>query len=394
MPLNSTPYKLVNEFCKQTKNKTFCVETFKLDPRSALALDQVTLVKVAIDLGINDISKLKSHVSIVLSKHGTNPTAKLALQSCVSSFDVASKFLRGALKFVSGPYDKDSYETASENILNAYQNSRVTYLLCFPSTLLLPFDSTCLLFLQYNPSILREPHMDPSSTTWWSPTLSNAKGALKHQSSMKPSWATSKVFYISLTLFILKGFPANPGRTALKVFCVVGPHFLDSPFSCGAPIHFLLVRDSVLTIGTVSVDSSSLSCYMIPAMGIEDIPPSASTPLTEKMKDKGLALLIVLAEQTGNNNRTPDSVERRQPFAGGSSHHLLLEKDYRDRIIYSMGMEIQELKTQLKKMMGNLMEKTTDAEPSLLRQRSPSLEPPMKKVPRNDSRQRSQPTPM
>ncbi|KAI8012121.1 hypothetical protein LOK49_LG06G02283 [Camellia lanceoleosa] len=119
MPLNSTPYKLVNEFCNQAKNKTFCVETFKLDPRSALAPDQVTLVKVAIDLGINDISKLKSHVSLVLPKHGTNPTAKLALQSCVSSFDVASEFLRGALKFVSGPYDEDSYETASENILNA-----------------------------------------------------------------------------------------------------------------------------------------------------------------------------------------------------------------------------------------------------------------------------------
>ncbi|KAI8010748.1 hypothetical protein LOK49_LG06G02272 [Camellia lanceoleosa] len=119
MPLNSTPYKLVNEFCNQAKNKTFCVETFKLDPRSALAPDQVTLVKVAIDLGINDVSKLKSHVSLVLPKRGTNPTAKLALQSCVSSFDVASEFLRGALKFVSGPYDEDSYETASENILNA-----------------------------------------------------------------------------------------------------------------------------------------------------------------------------------------------------------------------------------------------------------------------------------
>ncbi|THG12264.1 hypothetical protein TEA_029544 [Camellia sinensis var. sinensis] len=85
----------------------------------ALAPDKVTLVKVAIDLGINDISKLKSHVSLVLPKHDTNPTAKLALQSCVSSFEVASEFLRGALKFVSGPYDKDSYENRSENILNA-----------------------------------------------------------------------------------------------------------------------------------------------------------------------------------------------------------------------------------------------------------------------------------
>ncbi|KAL7194129.1 hypothetical protein ACSBR1_034529 [Camellia fascicularis] len=79
-------------------------------------------------------------------------------------------------------------------------------------------------------------------------------------------------------------------------------------------------------------------------MGTEDIPPSTSTPPTEKMKDKGLALPMVQEEQTGNNNRTPDSIECCQPFASGSSHHFLLEKDYKDHIIDSIGMEIQELK--------------------------------------------------
>ncbi|KAI8010742.1 hypothetical protein LOK49_LG06G02274 [Camellia lanceoleosa] len=117
MPLNTTPYKLVNEFCNQAKNKTLRVETFKLDPRR-VAPDEVTLVKVAIDLGISGVSKLKSHVSLVLPKHGTNPFAKLALQSCVSSFGVASEFLRGA-QICVGPSDEDSYETASENILSA-----------------------------------------------------------------------------------------------------------------------------------------------------------------------------------------------------------------------------------------------------------------------------------
>ena len=101
-------------------------------------------------------------------------------------------------------------------------------------------------------------------------------------------------------------------------------------------------------------------------MGIEDIPPSAHTPQTEKTKDKGLALPTVLEEQTGNNNQTPKSVKHRLPFAGGSSHHFLLEKDYRDQIIDSMGMEIQELKAQLKKVLGDPTEKRTEAEPSRL----------------------------
>ena len=95
-------------------------------------------------------------------------------------------------------------------------------------------------------------------------------------------------------------------------------------------------------------------------MGIEDVPPSSHTPQTEKTKEKGLALPTVLEEQTGNNNRTPESVEHRLPFAGGSSHHFLLEKDYRDRIIDSMGMEIQELKAQLKRVLGDPTKKRTE----------------------------------
>ncbi|KAF5947185.1 hypothetical protein HYC85_013142 [Camellia sinensis] len=47
----------------------------------------------------------------------------------------------------------------------------------------------------------------------------------------------------------------------------------------------------------------------IEAMGIEDIPPSALTPQMEKTKNKGLALPIILEEQTGNNNWTLESVE-------------------------------------------------------------------------------------
>ncbi|KAL7249024.1 hypothetical protein ACSBR1_011232 [Camellia fascicularis] len=129
-------------------------------------------------------------------------------------------------------------------------------------------------------------------------------------------------------------------------------------------------------------------------MGIEDIPPSTQTLQTGKIKDKGLALPIVLEEQTRNNNQTPESVEHRLPFAGGSSHHFLLEKDYRDRIIDSMEMEIQELKGQLKRVMGDPTEKRTDAEPSHLRQRSPSREPPVKKVPRNESGHQSQSIPV
>ncbi|GMP31470.1 hypothetical protein CsSME_00005670 [Camellia sinensis var. sinensis] len=98
-------------------------------------------------------------------------------------------------------------------------------------------------------------------------------------------------------------------------------------------------------------------------MGIEDIPPSAHTPQTEKTKDKGLALPTVLEEQTENNNRTPKSVEHRLPFAGGSSHHFLLQKDYRDRIIEPMGIEIQELKAQVKRVLGDPTEKMTDNQP-------------------------------
>ncbi|XP_028081084.1 uncharacterized protein LOC114282575 [Camellia sinensis] len=62
-------------------------------------------------------------------------------------------------------------------------------------------------------------------------------------------------------------------------------------------------------------------------MGIEDIPPSAHTPQMEKTKDKGLALPTVLEEQTRNNNRTPESVEHRLPFVGGSSPTLRSRKE-------------------------------------------------------------------
>lgn len=102
---------------------------------------------------------------------------------------------------------------------------------------------------------------------------------------------------------------------------------------------------------------------MIPAMGTEDIPLFAYISPTEKTKDKGLALPTVLEEQTRNNNQTPDFVKHCQPFLGGSFHHFLLEKVYKDQIINSMVMEIQELKSQLKKMMGYPIEKKTDAEP-------------------------------
>ncbi|THG03469.1 hypothetical protein TEA_022842 [Camellia sinensis var. sinensis] len=61
---------------------------------------------------------------------------------------------------------------------------------------------------------------------------------------------------------------------------------------------------------------------LILAKGIEDIPSSALTPQTEKTKDKDWVLPTVLEEQTGNNNRTPESIEHRSPFAGGSSHHF------------------------------------------------------------------------
>ncbi|GMP79299.1 hypothetical protein CsSME_00034901 [Camellia sinensis var. sinensis] len=101
-------------------------------------------------------------------------------------------------------------------------------------------------------------------------------------------------------------------------------------------------------------------------MGIEDVPSLAHTPQTEKTKDKGLALPTVLEEQTRNNNRTPESIEHRLPFAGGSSHHFLLEKDYRDRIIDSMGMEIKELKAQLKRALGDLTKKRTDQSQPIL----------------------------
>ncbi|KAI8010741.1 hypothetical protein LOK49_LG06G02275 [Camellia lanceoleosa] len=117
MPLNSTPYKLVNEFCNQAKNKTFCVETFKLDPRSALAPDQVTLVKVAIDLGISGVSKLKSHVSLVLPK-AVQTLCKASSSKLRIFIDVASEFLRGGAQICVWPIDEDSYETASENILS------------------------------------------------------------------------------------------------------------------------------------------------------------------------------------------------------------------------------------------------------------------------------------
>ncbi|KAI8010744.1 hypothetical protein LOK49_LG06G02276 [Camellia lanceoleosa] len=118
MPVNTTPYKLVNEFCNQAKNKTFCVETYKLDPRSALAPDQVTLVKVAIDLGINDDQN--SRVTISCASQARYKPHRKASSSKLRIFTRRGvRFLRGALKFVSGPYDEDSYETASENILNA-----------------------------------------------------------------------------------------------------------------------------------------------------------------------------------------------------------------------------------------------------------------------------------
>ncbi|GMP62358.1 hypothetical protein CsSME_00024487 [Camellia sinensis var. sinensis] len=95
-------------------------------------------------------------------------------------------------------------------------------------------------------------------------------------------------------------------------------------------------------------------------MGIKDISPLTQTPQTKKTKDKGLALPTILEEQTRNNNHTPESIKHRFCFTGGSSHHFLLEKDYRDRIIDSMGMEIPELKVQLKRVMGDPIEKRTD----------------------------------
>ncbi|XP_028110222.1 uncharacterized protein LOC114308760 [Camellia sinensis] len=59
-----------------------------------------------------------------------------------------------------------------------------------------------------------------------------------------------------------------------------------------------------------------------------------------------------------------------------------------------MGMEIQELKAQFKRVLGDPTEKKTKAEPFRLRRRSSSRELPVKKFPKNESRQQSQHIPI
>ncbi|XP_028071749.1 uncharacterized protein LOC114274078 [Camellia sinensis] len=95
-------------------------------------------------------------------------------------------------------------------------------------------------------------------------------------------------------------------------------------------------------------------------MGIEDTPHSGlaeRTPMTERTKDKGLAFPSAHDDPMDHDNQTPNAAERRRVIAVESSQRLFVEKDHRDRIIDSMGLEITELRTQLLKFMA------TPAEP-------------------------------
>ncbi|GMP56304.1 hypothetical protein CsSME_00020849 [Camellia sinensis var. sinensis] len=113
-------------------------------------------------------------------------------------------------------------------------------------------------------------------------------------------------------------------------------------------------------------------------MGIEDTPHSGlaeRTPMMERTKDKGLAFPSVHDDLMDHDDQTPNTAERRRVIAVETSQRLFVEKDHRDRIIDSMGLEITELHTQLMKFMAAPAEPRKSVGGPSQRRRTPS--PPL-----------------
>ncbi|XP_071924953.1 putative invertase inhibitor [Coffea arabica] len=93
------PYKAVTEFCNKrstSEDREFCIKVLKSHPNSTSAKDNPSLLIIAVDLGIQNLTTTEVYMANLSKNKATNATLVLVLKECIPCYPASI----GQLRFI------------------------------------------------------------------------------------------------------------------------------------------------------------------------------------------------------------------------------------------------------------------------------------------------------